>query len=91
MKLIAANQNDILERCYFILKQICELCFCLFSLMYSRAYVIHMVKNIVLLMGGLPKSRNFREFGHFFLCFVIRKFFNARTWKLYNSYISYMP
>ena len=57
--------------------KIYELCFCLFSLIYSRACIIHMVKNKVLLIGSPPKSRNFCKFGHFFPCFVIRKFFNA--------------
>ena len=87
-KLIAANQNDTLERCYFIFKTSQLFCwkivlkymsfvFFLFTLMYSRACVVHMVKNKVLLIGGAPKSRNFREFDYFFPCFVIRKFFNA--------------
>ena len=49
--------------------------------MYSRACVIDMVKNKMLLIGGLPKSRTFCEFGHFFPCFVIRKFFNAMNVK----------
>ena len=32
-------------------------------------------------MDGLPKSRNFHEFGHFFLVFVFHQFFHAMNVK----------
>ena len=67
--------------CWKICVKIYDLCFCLFSLMYCWACVIHMVKNKVLLIDSPPKSRNFRKLHHFFPCFVTRKFFNEMNVK----------